>query len=117
MVQPSHDPDIPYEMKPNLNGSFLQQPMQTNAQGFRGPQLSVAKPPGVVRIVGLGDSVMLGWGVSYDDTALTRIGRMVEASVGKPTQTVNTGCPTTTPPWRWPSTGRRVGSTGRMSWS
>ena len=93
MVQPSHDPEIPYEMKPNLNGSFLQQPMQTNAQGFRGPQLSVAKPPGVVRIVGLGDSVMLGWGVSYEDTALTRIGRMVEASVGKPTQTVNTGCP------------------------
>ena len=93
LVQPSSEPEIPYEMKPHLDGDFLGQRMQTNADGLRGPELPVAKPPGTVRIVGLGDSVVLGWGVGYDDAALTKIGRLVEARVGRPTETVNTGVP------------------------
>jgi hypothetical protein len=93
LMQPSADPEIPYEMKPGLDGYFLKQRMQTNTDGLRGPELTVVKPPGTIRIVGLGDSVLLGWGVSYDDAALTKIGRLVEARVGRPTETVNTGVP------------------------
>ena len=92
MVQPSADPEIPYEMRPGLDGRFAKHPLATNRFGMRGPELDVAKKPGTLRIAGLGDSVMMGWGVSYEETALTRIGR-VAAQAGRPVETLNLGCP------------------------
>lgn len=40
----------------------------TNAAGYRGPVVSVPKPPGVTRIVLLGGSATHGWGVGDDQT-------------------------------------------------
>jgi lysophospholipase L1-like esterase len=39
-----------------------------NARSLRGPELSLAKPPGVQRIVFLGDSSAFGQGVALDET-------------------------------------------------
>jgi hypothetical protein len=39
-----------------------------NAQGFRGPELPLAKSPGVLRIALLGDETTFGAGVTWDDT-------------------------------------------------
>ena len=36
--------------------------------GFRGPETTVAKPPGVTRVVMLGGSTTHGWGVNDDET-------------------------------------------------
>ena len=38
-------------------------PLELNADGFRDRDYAKAKPPGVRRIVGIGDSYMFGWGV------------------------------------------------------
>ena len=40
----------------------------SNAMGFRGPVVSVPKPPGTFRIVLLGESTTHGWGVNDDAT-------------------------------------------------
>ena len=51
-----------------------------NAQGFRGPEVSQRKPAGVFRILGLGDSFMLGVGVRDEDTYLRRLERLLNRS-------------------------------------
>ena len=60
---------------------------------MRGPEITPLKEEGVIRIIGLGDSVMLGWGVSYEDTALTKIGQAFENRISKKVETLNLGCP------------------------
>jgi hypothetical protein len=93
MVQQSSQAEIPYEIQPNLDGVFANHPLATNSLGMRGPELDRDRRPGTLRVVGIGDSVMMGWGVSYDETALTRIGRLLAAAAGRPVETANLGCP------------------------
>ena len=40
---------------------------------MRGPETPLAKPPGVYRIAGLGDSQMFGWGVADEEVYLRRL--------------------------------------------
>ena len=68
LVQPSSHPSIIYELNPNLAGSFLQRPVRTNAHGMRDRGFRFEKPPGTHRVVGLGDSVMFGWGVAAEES-------------------------------------------------
>lgn len=63
---------------PNLRGLHAGVLFETNSAGFRGPERSPEKPPGVFRIVVIGDSVAMGWGVAYEDTYSAR----VEAALG-----------------------------------
>src|SRR5262245_14158083 len=44
-----------------------------NQQGLRGPEVTVAKPPGTFRVLGLGDSFAFGLGVREEDTFLRRL--------------------------------------------
>ncbi len=68
LVKPSENKNIVYEMKPNLFGTFRNQPLRTNSHGLRDREYSFNKAPGVFRIVGLGDSIIFGWGVKMEDT-------------------------------------------------
>lgn len=43
-------------------------PVQINSQGLRCPKVNPEKPPNTYRILNLGDSVVFGWGVRYEDT-------------------------------------------------
>jgi lysophospholipase L1-like esterase len=64
ILRPSLDPRIVFELFPRMSVTFLGVPLVTDEHGFRvwpGPG-SASEPS--VRIVGLGDSVMFGWGVS-----------------------------------------------------
>jgi lysophospholipase L1-like esterase len=70
LVQPSPFPDVVYELKPNLVARFLDKPIRTNAFGMRGRELTRDKPPDTFRIVGIGDSVMFGWGVGEGEPYL-----------------------------------------------
>ncbi|MBN1268652.1 MAG: SGNH/GDSL hydrolase family protein [Kiritimatiellae bacterium] len=70
LVQPSDDLDIVYELKPGLEGTFCGKSLRINAHGFRGREYAPEKPPNTRRIVGLGDSVMFGWGVDQDESYL-----------------------------------------------
>ena len=82
-----------YRHKPNFDldlGSFR---LVTNSLGFRGPEVSVDKPPGTVRILVLGDSVAFGWGVDDEATFLRRFEQQLATQLGKPVEVINTGHP------------------------
>ncbi len=66
LVQPSPHPDVVYMLKPGLRGRFRDKEVSINQTGLRGPEVATAKPPGVFRIAGIGDSVMFGWGVGQE---------------------------------------------------
>ena len=73
IVRLSRHRRIVYELVPNLQVVFRGEWLTLNAQGFRGQAPPREKPTGVVRIVGLGDSVMFGWGVADGNEYLVRL--------------------------------------------
>ncbi len=93
LVTPNPDPEIVYNLKPNLNGRFGVNRLVTNSRSMRGPEVELAKRPGVLRVAGVGDSVLFGWGVEYQDTALYQLGLILAKRLGRPVQTLNFGCP------------------------
>lgn len=93
IVTPNPDPEIVYNLKPNLNGRFGVNHLVTNSLSMRGPEVKRAKEPGVLRVAAVGDSVLFGWGVNYPDTALYQLGPMLAKRLGRPVQTLNFGCP------------------------
>lgn len=64
IVRLSRNRRIVYELVPNLQVIFRGEWVTTNSAGFRGPDRPAPKPKDAVRVVGLGDSVMFGWGVA-----------------------------------------------------
>jgi lysophospholipase L1-like esterase len=69
----TYDPAIGMRYKPNerremLYGGKAFAMLNTNEWGFRGPSFSREKAPGVVRVLCLGDSFTLGWGVDEPQT-------------------------------------------------
>ncbi len=70
IIRRSEFPHLVYELRPNLDVVFINQPLHTNSDGMRSPPVSTSKPPGTVRILGLGDSVMFGWGVRSEQSYL-----------------------------------------------
>jgi hypothetical protein len=70
IVQPSRYAGILYELRPNVGGRFMGQPLLINSQGLRDYEYSTRKEPGTFRIVGVGDSSLFGWGVPFEDKSL-----------------------------------------------
>lgn len=64
LIQPSSFSDVVYELKPNLHVRFQGKQVATNSAGFRDREYSREKPKDTFRIIGLGDSIMFGWGVN-----------------------------------------------------
>jgi len=77
------DPELGWRMKPNAEGEWGEVRVATNAHGFRGPDLAHAKPPGVVRVLFLGDSVTFGYGIERtEDVFPFRAGREWASTLG-----------------------------------
>jgi hypothetical protein len=70
LVKASEFKDIVYEAKPNLKGTFRGKALETSGLGIRDHEYATEKPANTVRIVGLGDSVMFGWGVNQGECYL-----------------------------------------------
>ncbi len=68
-----------------------------NSAGWRDVEHELEKPPGTLRVLGLGDSYLYGRGVRYEDVILTRLGRLLDAALPDSlrVETVNTGMPAT----------------------
>jgi lysophospholipase L1-like esterase len=78
-----HKPDARVELRGHL--------FRTNARGLRGPELETPKPAGVKRLVFLGDSVVLGWGVAEEDTFVRGTEQALTTATGERWETVNAG--------------------------
>jgi hypothetical protein len=70
MLRPSRNRRLVYELKPGLDvrmvaPTFRDGPVavRTSVDGFRDEPCPLAKAPGTYRVVGVGDSLMFGWGV------------------------------------------------------
>jgi hypothetical protein len=55
-------------IKPGSHYEWQSIPVDINAHGLRGPETTYEKPPGTYRILNLGDSVAMGWGVREENT-------------------------------------------------
>jgi lysophospholipase L1-like esterase len=93
IIRLSSEPDLFYELKPNVRGHFCRGLVATNALGMRMTSLpSLEKPTGVVRIVGLGDSYLFGQGVDDGQGYLEVLGEAPLAG-GQRVETLNFGVP------------------------
>jgi hypothetical protein len=70
IVQPSRHAGIVYELRPNVRGQFVGQPLLINSQGLHDYEYSRRKEASTFRIVGVGDSSLFGWGVPFEDSGL-----------------------------------------------
>jgi hypothetical protein len=94
IVQPSLFPDVVYELRPRVHGTFRAQPYRSNAFGLRGPETTIQKPREVFRIAGLGDSHMFGWGVGDGESYLDLLrARGLSIADGRRVEILNFGCP------------------------
>jgi lysophospholipase L1-like esterase len=76
---PSDDPEVVHEHRPNAHALLMGVEVQTNALGLRDIQRSLRKPKGTYRIVALGDSITMGWGVAQDKTYAAQLEQMLNA--------------------------------------
>lgn len=60
--------------------SYTGVPVRINALGLRDHEIALPKPPGVFRIVALGDSVTFGFGVRLEDTYVKRLEARLNAA-------------------------------------
>jgi len=80
-----------FRHRPGATTDFGTFRIRTNRLGFRGPEVEPAKPPDVCRIVVLGDSVTLGWGIEDEDTFCRRVERTLNARGDRRYEVINTG--------------------------
>lgn len=65
--------------KPGTRGLVAGALFETNSAGFRGREYSRGKPPGVFRIVVIGDSWTMGWGVTLEESYAGRLERALSS--------------------------------------
>lgn len=66
--------------------------IRINRYGHRGPEYPIKNPPGVFRILGLGDSFTFGWGVEEEQTFLRVLERRLRAA-GHNVEVLNAAVP------------------------
>jgi hypothetical protein len=75
-----HEPGAGYTlMQPGSHYEWQNIAVDINSHGLRGPETTYAKPPATFRILNLGDSVVMGWGVLEEDT----YGRQLESRLNE----------------------------------
>lgn len=94
LVVPSSLQGVIYELKPDHRWIFQGGFTQTNHEGMRSRDVARAKPAGTLRVAGLGDSVMFGWGVDQDVTYMSRLESSLARSLpGRSVEVLNFAVP------------------------
>jgi len=73
IVRASEDADKQYELAPGSRGMLAGASVAINSFGCRDREHAIERTPGVVRIVGIGDSLTFGQGVEAEQTYLARL--------------------------------------------
>jgi lysophospholipase L1-like esterase len=87
---PSENPRLGHEHLPNSEAILQQVMVRTNNWGLRGANISETASPGARRVVLLGSSIALGWGVQEDDTLSALLQKKFVAS-GQDVEVLNAG--------------------------
>lgn len=87
LLKPFPHQGFGYTLHPNLEVLFKNKKFTTSKNGFRSVP---TQPPGKKRIIGLGDSVMMGWGVANKETYLHLLGEDLR-NQGHSVRTFNLG--------------------------
>lgn len=69
LKQPVDNPRLSFVHRPNRSAFLMGVPFAIDSAGFRDREFAREKPAGVRRIVWLGDSTTVGWGVPLEGTA------------------------------------------------
>lgn len=89
------DPKLFWRLKPNQDcfTKVDHKPVHINSMGTRGPEFQVPKPPGVVRILSVGDSKTFGWGLTEAETYSGRLQALLQekAPAGRKVEVINAG--------------------------
>ena len=91
-----HEPGAGYTlMKPGSHYEWQSIPVDINSHGLRGPETTYEKSPATFRILNLGDSIVMGWGVREEDTYGQRLESMLNKESGGDTrfEVINAGVP------------------------
>jgi hypothetical protein len=100
LIRPSPNPRIVYELWPGMDVFFDDSHrgrgtrVRTDHAGFRGRDQAADKRRGVRRILGIGDSLMFGWGVEQGQDYLSLLEERLNAGAGAGAwEVVNTAVP------------------------
>ena len=89
------DPDVDYRLRPNARGRMVSPEfsaeIRVNSLGFRGPEISPVKKPGVRRVLFLGDSFMFGAGLKEHETLPNAVSRELERRHAGDFEAINGG--------------------------
>ena len=91
-----HEPGAGYTlMKPGSEYEWQTIPVNINSHGLRGPETTYEKPPATYRILNLGDSIVMGWGVHEENTYGRQLESLLEAESGGDLhfEVINAGVP------------------------
>jgi len=80
---PYDDPQLPFHHYPQKSGHYYGVDFKINSQGFRDREFSVKKDENVKRIMFLGDSFTLGWGVPFDSIYSKKLERGINKTEPK----------------------------------
>ena len=82
------DTILGHRHQPNEQIRFRPWTFETNSDGLRGPELPGNKAANVFRVLVLGDSVAMGWGVPWEETVGPLLSPMLSAKRGAPVEVV-----------------------------
>jgi len=80
LKRPVADPRLSFVHRPDRSAFLMGVPFAINSAGLRDREFPLEKPPGMRRIVWLGDSTTVGWGVPLEGTAPKILERRLNAA-------------------------------------
>ena len=86
------DKNLGWKLKPNSEDEWGGVKVKINGKGLRGPELNYKKPPNVIRVLYLGDSITFGYKLAdYEQTFPYQIESILKANYRYNIETVNAG--------------------------
>jgi hypothetical protein len=80
-------------MKPDQHYEYRNIPVDINEQGLRSPQVEYEKNDGVYRVLNLGDSVAMGWGVRQEETYGQILAGLLASKFNRKVEVINGAVP------------------------